>query len=115
MHLVGFTIEIYNDARPHERQISYLKFVIQNILLDAQFTGPSTLLPGAATTNPLPATSLDRRMGDSLCQKVSGLPTVCVYIYIYICIYIYMYIYMYVYVCVCVRVCVFGARGGAVG
>jgi len=34
VHLVGFTIEIYHDARPHEHQIYRLHiFVIYNVII----------------------------------------------------------------------------------
>jgi len=34
MHLVGFSIEIYKDARPYELQIFPVKFVIVNKMHD---------------------------------------------------------------------------------
>jgi len=34
MHLVGFTIEIYYNARPYERQISYIYFYVLTVYIE---------------------------------------------------------------------------------
>ena len=34
MYLVGFTIEIYYDARPYERQISYSYYYVHTVYIE---------------------------------------------------------------------------------
>ena len=59
MHLVGFTIEKYHDARSHERQMSLLIFNIPFTERVSQVKSPQTIILRDAANGPARQSTLD--------------------------------------------------------